>query len=193
MSTVVIPSWAVNVQLESFSLLVQCPDTLPAFECGCCWWSISLPTSKINTLTNLSCGYKVTVVTVMEHLNCNESEMVSVFGMRWISAIERELPYARCQQFYICKLATISVLDFNKKSKSVTPYWNNLVTDNYQSRTWLCLQKLMIKKSHTSIFKIKRRNKIDFPKPKLITIKKPASKVILDQNPKFDKTNTMKT
>ena len=95
MSTVEIPSWAVKACLEAFSLLVQRPDMLPAFECGCCWWSISSPMSKINTLTNSSSGDKVTVVTVMEQINCNECEMVSVFGVRWISTIERELPYAR--------------------------------------------------------------------------------------------------
>ena len=182
MSTVEIPSWAVKARLEAFSLLVQCPDMLPAFECGCCWWSISLPTSKVNTLINPSSGDKVTVVTVMEQINCNESEMVSAFGVRWIRAIERELPYARRRKFYDCKLITISALDFNDKSESETPYWNNLVTDKYRSCAWLRLQKLIIKKSHTSIRHIKKRNKLDFPEPKIVTVKKPASKLILNQH-----------
>ena len=160
----ILPCWAVKARLQAFSLLVQCPDILSLFQCGSCWWSISSAKStKINTLRLPFSGKEITVITVMEQIGCSEEDMVSAFGARWVTSIEKELPYARRRKFFDCKLATISSMDFDENTEQRTPYWDNIITEAFRSNAWRRLLSLIIKTSNTSKAKLKARKHVPPP------------------------------
>ena len=103
----------------------------------------------------------MTVLTIMAQIGCSESDMVQAFGKKWVSFIEKELPFARPQKFYVAKLVSISSIDMNELTEKLTLDWANIITKSYRSRAWRRLLLLIIKSSETTIAKIKAKSEID--------------------------------